>query len=90
MSRLTVENVSLSFGGLQVLSAVSMEAGPGEIVGIIGPNGAGKTTLLNAICGIHTPDLGRIALDGTACSAEGGSGVLLLRAWAAFRVPPYA
>ena len=64
MSRLTVENVSLSFGGLQVLSAVSMEAGPGEIVGIIGPNGAGKTTLLNAICGIHTPDLGRIALDG--------------------------
>ena len=46
-------SVSSSFGGVQVLSDVELEAAPGEIVGIIGPNGAGKTTLLNVICGIH-------------------------------------
>ena len=78
MSWLTVENVSLSFGGVQVLSAVSMEANPGEIVGIIGPNGAGKTTLLNAICGIHRPDVGRIALDGTGTGSLKPSAIAAL------------
>ena len=63
MSKLAVRDVSLSFGGLQVLSDVSMSAETGEIVGVIGPNGAGKTTLLNVICGIHAPDSGEILLD---------------------------
>ncbi len=78
MSRLVVDNVSLRFGGLQVLSDVSVAARPGEIVGIIGPNGAGKTTLLNAICGIHRPDAGRIALDGRSTAGLKPSAVAAL------------
>jgi branched-chain amino acid transport system ATP-binding protein len=78
VSRVKVEKVSLSFGGVQVLSAVSMEADPGEIVGIIGPNGAGKTTLLNAICGIHRPDAGRIAIDGRGTGSRKPSAIAAL------------
>jgi branched-chain amino acid transport system ATP-binding protein len=78
MSRLVVENVSLRFGGLQVLSDVSAEARPGEIVGIIGPNGAGKTSLLNAICGIHAPNAGRIVLDGVPTAGLKPSAVAAL------------
>lgn len=64
MSTLEVRGVSLSFGGVRVLSDVSLRADAGEIVGIIGPNGAGKTTLLNVICGIHGPDRGDVLLEG--------------------------
>lgn len=78
MSRLLVDNVSLRFGGLQVLADVNLEAKSGEIVGIIGPNGAGKTTLLNAICGIHPPQAGRIVLDGIATSGLKPSAVAAL------------
>jgi branched-chain amino acid transport system ATP-binding protein len=78
MSRLSVENLSLSFGGLKVLSAVSIDADAGEIVGIIGPNGAGKTTLVNAICGIHAPDAGRITLGGTPTAGLKPSAVAAL------------
>lgn len=78
MSRLLVDNVSLRFGGLQVLADVNLEARSGEIVGIIGPNGAGKTTLLNAICGIHPPQAGRIVLDGIATSGLKPSAIAAL------------
>jgi len=78
MSRLAVRNVSLSFGGLHVLSDVSMSASAGEIVGIIGPNGAGKTTLLNVICGIHAPDFGETVLDETVISGMKPSAIARL------------
>src|SRR4051794_26178575 len=78
MSKLAVRNVSLSFGGLQVLSDVNMSAGAGEIVGIIGPNGAGKTTLLNVICGIHVPDVGKIVLDESVISGLKPSAIAAL------------
>ncbi|HSS85449.1 MAG TPA: ATP-binding cassette domain-containing protein, partial [Reyranella sp.] len=43
---LVVEGVSAGYGRLEILHKVSLDVGPGEIVGIIGPNGAGKSTLL--------------------------------------------
>jgi branched-chain amino acid transport system ATP-binding protein len=62
MSILAVDAVSISFGGVRALDAVSATFRAGEIVGIIGPNGAGKTTLLNVICGMNRPDTGDIRL----------------------------
>ncbi|MHB8262446.1 MAG: ABC transporter ATP-binding protein [Acidimicrobiales bacterium] len=59
-----MENVSKSFGGLEVLSNVSIVAEKGEVLGIIGPNGAGKTTLFNCILGVISADAGTIMLEG--------------------------
>jgi len=64
MAELRVENVSLSFGGVQALAGVSFATVPGEILAIIGPNGAGKTSLLNAVSGVYRPQRGRITFDG--------------------------
>jgi ABC-type branched-subunit amino acid transport system ATPase component len=56
----SVEDISLRFGGLQVLDDVSFHVTRGEIVGLIGPNGAGKTTLFDVISGFHRPARGHI------------------------------
>lgn len=61
---LHVENLYLSFAGVQVLSGVSFSVQRGEIFCIIGPNGAGKTSLLNCINGHYRPQRGRILFDG--------------------------
>jgi branched-chain amino acid transport system ATP-binding protein len=61
---LAVEGVSVEFGGLLALDAVSLDAEVGEIVGVIGPNGAGKTTLFNVMCGFVRPTSGVLSLDG--------------------------
>lgn len=61
---LSIENVTLSFGGLNVLSEVNLGVRQGEVFGIIGPNGAGKTSLLNCIGGFYTPQHGAIRFLG--------------------------
>jgi branched-chain amino acid transport system ATP-binding protein len=61
---LDVENISLSFGGIQALADVSFSAREGEILAIIGPNGAGKTSMLNCINNFYHPDNGRILFEG--------------------------
>ena len=60
---LSVENVSLSFGGTAVLNDVSFAVRDGEIRAIIGPNGAGKTSILNCISGFYRPQKGRIRFE---------------------------
>lgn len=60
---LTVEGLSIAFGGVQAAKDVSFVAPAGQITSIIGPNGAGKTTVLNLISGFYQPDQGRITLD---------------------------
>ena len=61
---LSVQNVSLSFGGIQALTRVSFDVREGEILAIIGPNGAGKTSMLNCINNFYHPDRGRIIFEG--------------------------
>ncbi len=63
---LVVDRVTVEFGGLRALDQVSLDARPGEVVGVIGPNGAGKTTLFNVICGFLRPSGGTLRFDGRA------------------------
>ena len=60
MTTLSIENVTLTFGGLNALSDVTMTIEPGLITSIIGPNGAGKTSMLNCISGFYHPTSGEI------------------------------
>ncbi|MGD8993460.1 MAG: ATP-binding cassette domain-containing protein, partial [Desulfobacterales bacterium] len=60
MARLKVEEVTLTFGGLNALFEVSLDVQPKLITSIIGPNGAGKTSLLNCISGFYHPTSGDI------------------------------
>ena len=59
---LAVEHLTMRFGGLVAINALSFEARTGEITALIGPNGAGKTTVFNCITGFYRPSEGRIAL----------------------------
>jgi len=67
---LTVEHLSMRFGGLVAVDALSFTVDAGTITAIIGPNGAGKTTVFNCITGFYKPTSGRLLLShGTASSA---------------------
>jgi branched-chain amino acid transport system ATP-binding protein len=61
---LTVEEVSLAFGGVKALQGVSFDVREHEIRAIIGPNGAGKSSMLNVINGVYTPQQGSITFRG--------------------------
>ena len=61
---LDVENVSLSFGGVNALASVSFDVLKGEVRAIIGPNGAGKSSMLNCINGFYKPTEGTITFKG--------------------------
>src|SRR6185503_19621787 len=61
---LSVENVSLTFGGVKAVSNVSFDIRKSEIRAIIGPNGAGKTSMLNIINGFYHPQEGVITFKG--------------------------
>jgi len=61
---LQAREVTVRFGGLTAVDAVSAEFRAGELVGIIGPNGAGKTTFFNAISGVQAPSSGQLLVNG--------------------------
>jgi branched-chain amino acid transport system ATP-binding protein len=61
---LDIQDVSLSFGGIQALSHINLSVRAGDLYAIIGPNGAGKTSLLNCISGFYKPDSGRVFFRG--------------------------
>jgi branched-chain amino acid transport system ATP-binding protein len=66
MMILAVQDLSISFGGIQALAGVDLEVAPGEILTVIGPNGSGKTTLFNCISGVYRPDSGDVELNGAS------------------------
>jgi branched-chain amino acid transport system ATP-binding protein len=66
VSLLTLDRVSVRFGGVAALSGVTMRIEAGEIRGLIGPNGAGKTSMVNAITGVVSPSAGLISFAGGA------------------------
>ena len=65
MDFFSVQNLGISFGGLQALLGIDFELRQGEIFSIIGPNGAGKTTLFNCINGIYKPNQGEVLFHGS-------------------------
>ena len=61
---LEVRGIDVAYGPAQILRALSLAVGPGEIVCLLGRNGAGKTTAMKAIMGLLPLGAGRITLDG--------------------------
>ncbi|MBA68908.1 MAG: hypothetical protein CML30_08535 [Rhizobiales bacterium] len=90
---LTVEHLTMRFGGLTAVNDLSFNVGRGDITALIGPNGAGKTTVFNCVTGFYKPTEGRIVMrhgkvsddfiqrvtvTGEQCRVEGDAGVYLL------------
>jgi branched-chain amino acid transport system ATP-binding protein len=67
---LDAQDITVRFGGLVAVDAVSATFTAGELVGIIGPNGAGKTTFFNAISGVQVPTAGKLVLEGRSLAGQ--------------------
>ena len=84
MAILEADGLVKIYGRRRVVDGVSLSVDPGEIVGLLGPNGAGKTTSFKMMCGIVTPNRGRVFLQGKEVTQwpmhlrarEGGMGYL--------------
>jgi branched-chain amino acid transport system ATP-binding protein len=83
MTTLAIRDLEVAYGGVTAVHGLSLEVGPGEIVGLIGPNGAGKSTTLHAIMGLAPTRggeilLGERSLRGRTPEAIARSGVALV------------
>jgi len=78
---LTIDKLTMRFGGLTAIDAVSFDVRPSAITALIGPNGAGKTTLFNCVTGFYRPTQGSIRLDrgGNAIQLAGLPGHRIAR-----------
>ncbi|MDH4216617.1 MAG: ABC transporter ATP-binding protein [Gallionella sp.] len=63
MNLLSVENLKVSYGGIQAVKGIDLYIAPGELVALIGSNGAGKTTTLKTLAGLLPPASGQIHFD---------------------------
>jgi ABC-type sugar transport system ATPase subunit len=87
VSGLRVEGLAAELGGRRVLDALSLHAGPGELVAVVGPSGAGKSTLLRCVAGLHEPAAGRVEVEGrdvTAASPEARGVAMVFQSYALF------
>ena len=60
LSALTIRDVHKSYGSVDVLKGINLEAQPGEFIALVGPSGCGKSTLLAMIAGLETVTSGQI------------------------------
>jgi sulfate-transporting ATPase len=68
---LVVDDLTVRFGAVVAVDAVSFQVASREVVGLIGPNGAGKTTIVDALTGFTRPTAGRVLLNGTPMAGRG-------------------
>lgn len=67
---LSLQNVTMKFGGVTALNELNLEVKRGEILALIGPNGAGKTTVFNVVTGVYKPTSGKIHFLGTEINTQ--------------------
>ena len=67
---LSLDQLSLSFGGLRAITELDLRVGDGEVVSVIGPNGAGKTTVFNVITGVYRPTSGDVLFAGQSIAGQ--------------------
>jgi ABC-type branched-subunit amino acid transport system ATPase component len=72
---LSMRDIEFSYGQLQVLFGVSLDAMPGEALALLGTNGAGKSTLLKVLCGLEQASSGSVQLRGQDISRAGAEGL---------------
>lgn len=89
MPHLELDDVSASYGKLQVLRGISLEVKKGETVGLIGPSGSGKSTILRVLTGLLKPDSGLVRLDGEAVNFDSAAEIRRLRDRAAIVFQQY-
>lgn len=74
-----IENITKSFGNLQVLKGISLDVRQGEVASIVGASGAGKTTLLQIIGTLDSPDTGTVCLAGQNVTGLGSDALARFR-----------
>jgi branched-chain amino acid transport system ATP-binding protein len=67
---LSLDRLSLAFGGLLALSELELHVNDGEVVSVIGPNGAGKSTIFNVITGVYEPTAGDVRFAGQSIAGQ--------------------
>jgi branched-chain amino acid transport system ATP-binding protein len=67
---LSLDRLSLAFGGLLALSELNLHVNDGEVVSVIGPNGAGKSTIFNVITGVYEPTEGDVRFAGQSIAGQ--------------------
>jgi D-xylose transport system ATP-binding protein len=69
--RLSMRGIRKSFGHVEALCGVDLEARPGEVMALVGDNGAGKSTLIKTLAGVYQMDAGSVEVDGEPVTIDG-------------------
>ncbi|MEB2399825.1 MAG: branched-chain amino acid ABC transporter ATP-binding protein/permease [Alcaligenaceae bacterium] len=83
----SIQNVTMRFGGNVAVNDVNLEVRPGEILGLIGPNGSGKTTLFNCLSRVYVPTSGSIRFAGRELSSMRRDEIAMLGIGRTYQIP---